>query len=143
MWAIQADIALTLLLGIIKRVGMEKRPHKLAADIFQTKFEMGMLIDSVVAAVKRARTDIEALLVGDFFRTDKSRCVTRARGSDSGIEWMSKRIAQRYVGRRGLNEFSGARAFEHARLISHGGRLFYTDGESEHTQTHGMSLQNE
>ena len=70
MGAIQPDIALALLLGIIERMGVEEGPDKLAADIFKSKFEMSVLVNGVVAAVKSACADIEALLVGDFFRAD-------------------------------------------------------------------------
>ena len=50
---------------------VEKGPHKLAADVFESEFEMGVLINGVVAAEKGAGADVEALLVGDFFGTDQ------------------------------------------------------------------------
>jgi hypothetical protein len=96
---------------------------------------MGVLIDGMVAAIESSGTDVQALLVGDFFGADELRCVTRARGSDGGIEWVGKGIAQRYARRSGFNELPSAGAFEHAGLIGHDGRLFYTDGESEPTRT--------
>jgi len=52
---------------------MEEGPDELAADIFEAEFEMGMLVDSVMAAVEGGGTDVEALLVGDFFRADEAR----------------------------------------------------------------------
>ena len=70
MRTIQADIALALLLRVIERMGVQKGPDKLSAHIFESKFEMGVLVDGVMAAVKRACADIEALLVGNFFRPD-------------------------------------------------------------------------
>ena len=51
-------------------MSVEKRPNQLAADIFQSEFEMGVLVYGVVTAVKRAGTNIEALLIGDLFRAD-------------------------------------------------------------------------
>ena len=71
MGAVQADIALALLLGIIERMGVEKGPDKLAADIFESKFEMSVLVNGVVAAVEGACADVEALLVGNFFGADQ------------------------------------------------------------------------
>ena len=70
MRVIQADIALALLLRIIERMGVKKGPGKLAADVFEPKFKMGMLVDGVMATIKGACADIEALLVGDFFRAN-------------------------------------------------------------------------
>jgi hypothetical protein len=68
--AIEADVALALLLGIVEGMGVEERPDELAADIFEAEFEMGVLIDGVMAAVERGRADVETLLVGDFFGDD-------------------------------------------------------------------------
>src|SRR5579859_997936 len=50
--AVETDVALALLLGIIERVRVEKRPDELTADIFEAEFEMGVLVDGVVAAIK-------------------------------------------------------------------------------------------
>ena len=68
--AIQADIALALLLGIVEGMRVEERPDELAANVFEAEFEMGVLVDGVMAAVKSACTDIEPLLVSDFFRAN-------------------------------------------------------------------------
>jgi hypothetical protein len=92
----------------------------------------------VMAAIESACTDIEPLLVGDFFRANQFRRVAGARRGDSGIVGMRKRISQGYARRSGLHEFPRTRPFKHARLISHDGRLFYTDGQQhahEHTST--------
>ena len=49
---VETNVTLALLLGIVERVSVEKRPDKLPADVLQAEFEMRMLIDGVVAAVK-------------------------------------------------------------------------------------------
>src|SRR5438270_11906307 len=61
--AIEADVALALLLGIIKGMRVKERPYELAADIFEAEFEMGVLINGVVPAVKRGGANVEALPV--------------------------------------------------------------------------------
>ena len=82
MRAIQTHVALALLLGIVKGMGVQKRPHELPADVFKAEFEVSVLIDGVMAAEKSARTDIHPLFFGDFFRIDEPRRVTGARGRD-------------------------------------------------------------
>ncbi len=52
MDAIHADVALTLLLGVVERMCVEKRPDELATDVFEAEFERGVLEDGVVAAVE-------------------------------------------------------------------------------------------
>src|SRR5690348_13841071 len=79
---IQAHIALALLLGIVKGMGVEKRPDELATDVFKPELEMRVLIDGVVAAIVGGRADQRSLLVIDFFRPDQARGVTRPRGRD-------------------------------------------------------------
>ena len=64
--AIEADVALALLFGIVERMRVKKRPDELAADVFQAELEMGVLVDGVMAAIKGGGADIQALLVGDF-----------------------------------------------------------------------------
>ena len=66
--AIEPHVALALLLGIVERMRVKKGPDELAADVFQAEFEMRVLEDGVMAAVKGGGTDVEALLVGDFVR---------------------------------------------------------------------------
>jgi hypothetical protein len=68
--AVEADVALALLLGIVEGMGVEEGPDELAADVFEAEFEMGVLVDGVMAAVERGGADVEALLVGDFFGAD-------------------------------------------------------------------------
>ena len=41
--AIEADVTLALLLGIIERMRVQEGPDELAADVFQAEFEMGVL----------------------------------------------------------------------------------------------------
>ena len=38
--AVQADVALALLLGIVEGMSVEKGPDELAADVFEAEFEM-------------------------------------------------------------------------------------------------------
>ena len=125
---VHANVALALLLGIVERMGVKERPDELAADIFETEFEMRMLIDSVVAAEKSGGADVETLLVGDFFRSDEMRGVACARGSDCGIERMREGVAESDARWSGRNEFAGISALKHARLGGHGRESFYTEG---------------
>src|SRR5579863_676525 len=69
--AIQADVSLALLLRIVKRMSVKKRPDELSTDVFDAEFEMRVLVNGVVAAVESGRADVEALLVGDFVGSDK------------------------------------------------------------------------
>ncbi len=101
--AIEADIALTLLLGIIERVGVEKRPDELAADIFEAEFEMGVLVDGVMAAVKGGGADVEALLVGDFFGDDEARGVAGAGGGDGGVVGVREGVTESDAGGGGFD----------------------------------------
>src|SRR5712664_4874368 len=59
--AIEADVALALLLGIVEGMRVEERPDELAGDIFQAELEMGVLVDGVMARVEGSGTDVEAL----------------------------------------------------------------------------------
>ncbi len=131
---IEADVALALLLGIVEGVGVEEGPDELAADIFQAEFEMGVLIDSVMAAVESGGTDVETLLVGDFFGDDEARGVTGARGGDGGIVGMRESVAEGNARGGGFDEFAGTAGVEHAGLGGHVGGSFYTGevvGEGE------------
>ena len=92
--AVEADVALALLLGIVERVGVEKRPDELAADVFQAEFEMSMLVDGVVTAVERGGADVEALLVRDFLGGDEARGVASASGGDGGVVGMREGVAE-------------------------------------------------
>jgi hypothetical protein len=125
---VHADVALALLLGIVERMGVKERPDELAADIFETEFEMRVLIDGVVAAEKSGGADVETLLVGDFFWSDQMRGVASARGSDCGIERMCEGVAESDARWSGLNEFAGISALKHARLGGHSRESFYTEG---------------
>ncbi len=101
--AIEADVALALLLGIIERVGMEEGPHELAADIFEAEFEMGVLVDGVMATIERGGADVEALLVGDFFGDDKARGVAGAGGGDGGVVGVGEGVAESDPGGGGFD----------------------------------------
>src|SRR5258708_6913195 len=128
---VEANVALALLFGIVKGMSVEKGPDELAADVFEAEFEMGVLVDGVMAAVKGGSTNVEALLVGDFFGTDQAWRVAGARGGDGGIEGMSEGVAECDARRGGFDEFAGARAVKHARLSSHDGRSLYTGGRGK------------
>src|SRR5260370_19743356 len=65
--AVEADVALALLLGIIKGVCVKEGPDELAADVFEAVFEMGVLVDGVMAAVESGGDHVLGVLVGEFF----------------------------------------------------------------------------
>ena len=108
--AIQAHVALALLLGVVEGMGVQERPDKLAADVFEAKLKVRVLVDRVVAGVKRGGADRRALLVGDLFGTDQARRVAGARGGDGRIVGMREGIAQRDA-RRGLFDHRGRQRF--------------------------------
>jgi len=85
-----------------------------------------VLIDGVVAAEKSGGADVETLLFGDFFWSDETRGVARARGGDCGIEGMCEGVAESDTRWSGLNEFARISALKHARLGGHGRESFYT-----------------
>ena len=91
---IEPHVTLALLFGIIERMRVKKRPDELAADIFEAKFEMGVLENGVVSAIKSGRANIDALLFGDFLGADNARCITGARGGNRRIVRMREGIAQ-------------------------------------------------
>ena len=99
---VQAHVPLALLLGVIERMRVQKRPDELPADVFEAEFKMRVLKDGVVPAEKRGRADLQALLVGDFFGTDDARRVAGARGGDGRIVRMREMISQRDARRGGF-----------------------------------------
>ncbi len=101
--AIEADVTLALLLGIVKGMRVKEGPDELAADVFEAKFEMGVLVDGVMAAVEGGCANVEALLVGDFFRADKAGRIAGARRGNGGIERMSEGIAESDARRGGFD----------------------------------------
>ena len=125
--AVEADVALALLLGIVEGMRVEEGPDELAADVFKAEFEVGVLVDGVMAAVERGGADVEALLVGDFFGDDEARGVTGAGGGDRGVVGMRESVAESDSGRGGFDEFAGTAWFEHAGLRGHVGGSFYMD----------------
>jgi hypothetical protein len=100
----------------------------LAADVFEPEFEMGVLVDGVMAAVEGGGANVEALLVGNFFWADQPRGVTSAGGGDGGVKGMSEGVAESDARRAGSHEFAGTRAIKHARLSSHDGSSLYGKG---------------
>ncbi len=121
--AVQADVALALLLGIVEGMGVEEGPDELAGNVFQAELEMGVLVDGVMAAVEGGRADVEALLVGDFFGADETWGVASAGGGDSGIVGMGPGVAEGDAGRSGFDKFAREGIFEHAGLRGHGKNL--------------------
>src|SRR5712671_3900556 len=95
--AVEADVALALLLRIVEGMGVEEGPDELAGDIFEAEFEMGVLENGVMAAVESGGADVEALLVGDLFGADEARGVAGAGSGDGGIEGMSPGVAEGYA----------------------------------------------
>ena len=89
---------------------------------------MSVLVDGVMAAVEGSGADVEALLVGDFFRANEPRRVASAGGGDGGIKRVCEGVAESDARRGGFDEFAGARAIKHARLGSHDGSSLYTGG---------------
>src|SRR5262249_6063604 len=123
--AVHPNVALALLLGIVEGMRVQKRPDELAADVFQAELEVRVLIDGVMAAVKRGGADVQPLLVGDFLGLDEMRSVAGARRGNRGIKRMRESVAKRNARRSGLNLLRGTRAFEHAGLRCHLGTSFY------------------
>ena len=126
MRAVEADVPLALLLGIVERMRVKERPDELAADVFEAEFEVRVLINGVVPTIKRSGADVDALLIRNFFRRDEARRITSARGGDGGIERMRESISESDAGGAAIDVLAGMRAVEHARLGGHVGKLFYT-----------------
>jgi len=127
--AIQADIALALLLGIVEGMSVQERPDELAADVFEAEFEMGVLVNGVMAAVESGGADVQALLVGDFVGSNQARRIAGSGGGNRRIEWMRKGVSECDAWGRRLDRIRRRRTFEHARLGSHVEKSFYTHGE--------------
>ena len=110
---------------------MEKGPDELAADVFKTELEMSVLENSVVAAIESGSANVEALLIGDFFRHDKVRGVASAGGGDGGIERVRESVAKSYARGIGFDRFIGTRSSEHSRLGGHVGVILHGRGGEE------------
>ena len=139
--AIEADITLALLLGIVERMGVKEGPNELSANVFEAEFEMSVLVDGVVTAVEGGGADIKTLLVGDFFGANEARGITGAGGGDGGIKGVRESVAKCDAGRGGFDEFAGARAIEHAGLTSHDGSSLYTGGEWREVESREEKLE--
>jgi len=50
MRTVQPHIALALLLGIVERMGVKKRPDELPTHVFEAEFEMRVLVNGVMSA---------------------------------------------------------------------------------------------
>ncbi len=103
MGAVEADVTLALLFGVIERVRVKERPDELAADIFEAEFEVRVLIHGVMATEVSGGADGDALLVGDFLRADQARGVAGSGGGDGGIIGMCKVIAEGDAGGGGFD----------------------------------------
>ena len=62
---------------------VEKRPDKLAADVFQPKLEVRVLVNRVMPAIESGRADVQPLFVRDLLGLNEPRGITGARGGDS------------------------------------------------------------
>src|SRR6202142_2376228 len=67
---------------------VKKRPHELAADVFEAKFKMRVLEDRVMPAVESGGADGQPLLVCDFLGADQPGSITSACRRDRRIERM-------------------------------------------------------
>jgi hypothetical protein len=92
---------------------------------------MRVLVNGVMTAEESGSADVEALLVIDFFGSNKTGRVTGARSGDSGIEGMSESVAESDPWWSGLNEFARISGLKQARLSGHVGRIVYTPGRRE------------
>ncbi len=119
---------------------MEEGPDELAADVFEAEFEMGVLVDGVMATVESSGANVEALLVGDFFRADEARGVAGAGGGNGGVERVSEGVAEGDARRGGFDEFAGARAIKHSGLSSHDGSSLYTCGEEKKVESRKLKV---
>ena len=127
---VHSNVTLALLLGIVEGMGVKKRPDELAADVFEAEFERSVLKDGVMAAVEGGGSNVEALLVGDFFGSNEMVGIAGAGGGNGGVKWVGERVSESDARRGGLNLCAGGDAFEHARLSGHVGESFYTEVES-------------
>ena len=93
--AVEANVTLALLLRVVKRMSVKEGPYELAAYVFETEFEMRVLIDSVMAGVKSGRTYGGALLFGDLLRRNQARGIAGPSGGNRGVIRMRERIPQR------------------------------------------------
>ena len=66
-------------------MSVKEGPYELAAYVFETEFEMRVLIDSMMAGVKSRRTYGGALLFGDLLRGNQARGIARASSGDRRI----------------------------------------------------------
>ena len=82
-----------------------------------------------MAAVEGGGADVEALLVGDFFRGDEMVGVASAGGGDGRVKWMSEGIPESDARSGRLYWCAGRDAFEHAGLSGHVGGSFYMEKE--------------
>ena len=83
--AVQANVALALLLRVVKRMSVKEGPYELAAYVLKTEFEMRVLIDGMMAGIKSGRTYGGALFFGDLLRRNQARGIARPGGGNRGI----------------------------------------------------------
>ena len=124
--AIESHVALALLLGVVERMRVEKRPHELPADIFEAEFEVSVLVNRVMAAVERRSADIHALLFSDLLGADQPRRIARPCGGNRGVERMRGCVAQRDTRLGGFDERFWKCAGRCGYGCRHGCPAFYT-----------------
>ena len=98
---------------------VQEGPDELAADVFDAEFEVCVLVNRVMPAVKGGGANVDALLVGDFIRVDEARRIAGARSSDGRIERMGKGVAQCDAGRPRFHGSGRRSAIKHAGLRRH------------------------
>jgi len=114
---------------------VEEGPDKLPADVFEAELKMSVLENGVMATIESGCADVEALLVGDFFRSNQMRGVAGAGSGDGRVERMRKSVAQSYARETGFDRFILTRSIEHSGLCGHLGDSFYTGGEKRKVES--------
>ena len=129
--AVEAYVALALLLGIVEGMRVEEGPDELTGNVFQAEFKMGVLVDGVMTAVEGGGADVEALLVSDFFGADQAGSVAGAGGGDGGVKGMGPGVAEGDARRSSFDEFAREGIFEHSGLGGHCEKEFNTESAGD------------
>ena len=101
---LQLHVALTRLLRVVERIGVQHAPHELARDVLEPELEVRVLEHRVVPTLEGEGSDGVALLVGDLGRADHPWRITRAGGGNGAVVGHRRRAAQgdlRGVGGKG------------------------------------------
>src|SRR5262249_23498713 len=123
--AIEANVALALLLGIVEGMRVEKRPDELAADVFEAELKMRVLVDGVMTTVEGSCANVEALLIGDLLGNNQARGIAGTRRGGGGGKRMKEGVAESNLGCARFHQAGFGCAIEHARLCSHVGKILH------------------